>query len=66
MSDQSEVEKILRNADKLKYLGANRAFLTILFALWTNRRRGWLSQVLRLVVLAGGAGGVGYWTGLFS
>lgn len=66
MSDESDVEKILRSANRLKYLGPNRAFFTLLFAIWANRKRGWLSQVLRIGMLAVGAGGYGYWNGLFS
>ena len=66
MSDQSEVEKILGNAGKLKYLGPNRAFLTLLFAIWANRKRGWLSQVLRITLPVAGAGSYAYWAGFFS
>lgn len=66
MSTESDVEKILQNADRLKYLGPNRAFFTLLFAIWASRKRGWLAQVLRIVALAVGAGSYGYWNGLFS
>jgi hypothetical protein len=66
MSDESDVEKILGNADKLKYLGPNRAFLTLLFAIWANRKRCRLSQFLRIALIALGAGGYGYWSGFFS
>jgi hypothetical protein len=66
MSDASEIEKILSKADKLEFLGQNRAFVTLLFAIWANRKRGWLSQVLRIGLLAAGVGGYGYWTGFFS
>jgi hypothetical protein len=66
MSDESDVEKILRNAGKLEYLGRNRAFVAILFAIWANRKRGWLSHALRVGALTAGAGGVGYWSGFFS
>ena len=60
MSESSEIDRILSSADKLRYLGQNRAFLTLLFAIWANRKRGWLSQVLRVVLVIVG-GGYGYW-----
>jgi hypothetical protein len=63
MSEPSEIEKILSSADKLKFLGQNRAFVTLLFAIWSSRKRDWLSQVLRIGLLTAGGG---YWTGLFS
>jgi hypothetical protein len=63
---ESDVEKILRNADKLRFLGPNRAFVTLLFAIWANRKRGWLSQLMRIVLLGIGAGSAGYWSGFFS
>jgi len=67
MSDESDVEKVLANAERLKYLGRNRAFLTLLFAIWATRKRGGILGLLaKLCILAGGASGCGYLTGFFS
>lgn len=67
MSDESEVEKVLLSAGELKFLGRNRAFITLLFALWAARRRGGLLRaVTKLSLLAGGVGGCGYWIGFFN
>jgi hypothetical protein len=65
MSDESEVEKVLSSADKLKYLGRNRAFIALLFALWAARKKGGLWTTLTKLALLAGAGGYGYWTGFF-
>jgi len=66
MSDESEVGRVLSNAEKLKFLGPNRAFITLLFALWAARRRAGLWSVLmKLGLIAGGASGYGYLTGFF-
>jgi hypothetical protein len=65
MSD--EVEKVLLRAGELKFLGRDRAFFALLFALWTARRkRGVLSILMKLGLLAGGVGGYGYWNGFFN
>jgi hypothetical protein len=58
MSDGSEVEKVLASADKLRFLGRNRAFVALIFALWTARKKGGLwSALVKIVLLAGGVGG---------
>jgi hypothetical protein len=62
MSDENEVDKVLARAGELKFLGRNRAFVTLLVALWAARKRGGLWSVLsRLCLLAVGTGGYGYW-----
>jgi hypothetical protein len=67
MSDESEVEKVLSSAEKLKFLGRDRAFIALLFALWAARKKGALWGFLtKLSLIAGGAGGYGYWSGLFG
>jgi hypothetical protein len=67
MSDESDVEKILLRAGELKFLGRNRAFITLLFAVWAARkRRGYWSALTKLGLLVGGASGLGYWHGFFS
>jgi hypothetical protein len=67
MSDESEVEKVLLSAGQLKYLGPNRAFLTLLVALWAARKKGGtFSLFVKLCVLVGGAGGYGYWSGFLG
>ena len=67
MSVESEIENVLARAERLKYLGRNRAFLTLLFALWASRKKGGLGSALtKLGVVAGGVGGFGYWSGFFS
>jgi hypothetical protein len=68
MSDESEVDKVLARAGELKFLGRNRAFFTLLFAIWTSRKRdGLWSALTRLVLMAGGvSGGYWYWSGFFS
>jgi hypothetical protein len=67
MSDEGGVEKVLVNAGQLKYLGPNRAFLAILFALWAARKKpGQWGRLMKLAVLTTGLGGYGYWTGFFS
>jgi hypothetical protein len=67
MSDESEVEKVLARVGELKFLGRDRAFLALLFALWMVRKRSGLwSALTKVVLLAGGVGGYGYWSGLFS
>jgi len=40
MSNESEVDKILSRAGELKFLGKDRAFLTLLFAVWAVRQKG--------------------------
>ena len=67
MSDESEIEKVLSSADKLKFLGRNRAFIALLFALWTARKKGGLLGALKKgILLTLGVGGYGYWNGFFS
>jgi hypothetical protein len=67
MSDESEIEKVLASADKLKYLGRNRAFFALIFALWAARRKGGLwSALAKLGLVTAGVGGYGYWNGFFS
>lgn len=67
MSDESDIEKVLASADKLKYLGRNRAFFTLLFALWAARKKSGLwSALTRLGLVAAGVGSCGYWSGFFS
>jgi hypothetical protein len=67
MSDESEVEKVLSSADKLKFPGRNRAFIALLFALWAARkRRGLLGALKKGILLALGVAGFGYWNGFFS
>ena len=66
MSDESEVEKVLSRAGDLKFLGRDRAFLTLLFALWTaSKKSGPLSRLTKLAVVAIGLGGYGYWKRFF-
>lgn len=66
MSQENEIEKVLSRADKLKFLGQNRAFMTLLFAVWAARKKGgFWSTLTRLILLVGGAGGFGYWHGVF-
>ena len=63
MSDESEVDKVLARAGELRYLGKNRAFFAILFALWTSRKTGgpW-AALTKLVLVASGLGGsFWYW-----
>lgn len=66
MSDESVVDKALARAGELKYLGKNRAFFTLLFALWTSRKKGGLWAALTKVVLlaSGLSGGLWYWGGV--
>jgi hypothetical protein len=64
MSDGSDVEKVLASADKLKFLGPNRAFFALLFALWTARKKSGLWSALTKLCVLAGAGG--YWTGFLS
>jgi hypothetical protein len=67
MSDESEVEKILLSAGELKFLGRDRAFLTLLFALWAARKKGGMVSALKKgMLLAVGLGGFGYWNGFFG
>ena len=67
MSDESEVEKVLLRAGELKFLGRDRAFVALLFALWTARRKGApLSILMKLGLLVAGIGGYGHWSGFFS
>jgi hypothetical protein len=67
MSDENEVEKVLLSAGQLKYLGPNRAFFTLLVALLAARKKGGILGFLtKLCVLAGGAGGYGYWNRFFT
>jgi hypothetical protein len=67
MSDEDAVEKVLLRAGELKFLGRNRAFITLLFALWAARKKGGIwSAMTKLGLLIGSASGLGYWTGLFS
>jgi hypothetical protein len=67
MSDESEVEKVLLRAGELKFLGRDRAFVTLLFALWAARKKGGLlSALTKVAILAGGVGGCAYWNGFFS
>jgi hypothetical protein len=66
MSEASEIEKILSSADKLKFLGQNRAFVAILFAIWANRKRGWLSQGLRIALFTAAVGSYEYWMRFFG
>jgi hypothetical protein len=67
MSDESDVEKVLLRAGELKFLGRNRAFITLLFAVWAARKKGGLVGVLKKgILLVVGVGGFGYWTGFFG
>ena len=67
MSDGSEIERVLASANKLKFLGPNRAFFALIFALWTARKKGGLWNILtKLGLLTASVGGYGYWNGLFS
>jgi hypothetical protein len=60
------VDKVLAKAGELKFLGPNRAFLALLFALWTARKKSGLWGLTKLGLLAGGLVGYGYWNGFFS
>jgi hypothetical protein len=67
MSDESEIEKVLASADKLKYLGRNRAFFALIFALWAARKKGGLWNALtKLGLVIASVSGYGYWSGFFS
>jgi hypothetical protein len=66
MSDESEVDKVLSSAAELKFLGRNRAFVALLFALWMARKKGGLWSALTKLGLLAGVGGYGYWNGFFS
>lgn len=67
MSDESEVEKVLLSAGELKFLGRDRAFIALLFALWAARKKaGFWSALTRFGLVVGGLGGFGYWNGFFS
>jgi hypothetical protein len=67
MSDENQIEKVLSRADKLKFLGRNRAFIALLFAVWAAKKKGgfWSART-KLGLLVGGASGFGYWHGFFS
>jgi hypothetical protein len=39
MSDEGAVEKVLLRAGELKFLGRNRAFITLLFAVWRPAKK---------------------------
>jgi hypothetical protein len=67
MSDESDVQKVLLSAGELRFLGRDRAFVTLLVALWAARKKGGLwSALTKLGLLAGGVGGYGYWSGFLS
>ena len=66
MSNDSEADKVLSSARELKFLGPDRAFLTLIFALWTARKRSGLGGVLtKFGFFTAGVGGYGYWNGFF-
>jgi hypothetical protein len=62
MSDEGAVEKVLLRAGGLRFLGRNRAFITLLFAVWAARKKaGLASNLKKLTFLVGGrvASGIG-------
>jgi hypothetical protein len=67
MSSENDIEKIIQNAGRPRYLGPNRAFVTLLFAIWAKRKRSWFWRSLQITLVVAGVGGIyGYLQEFFS